>query len=749
MRQEFGDRKCAPQRVAIRIQVSPDKDSRRPRNLALECAGKAMAIAHSLPPRMAFAPKASRLYSKAVAERSGAGKTSLMARRPITPEDLYCMVFVGDPQISPDGSRVLFGRKTINAKNKYVTNLCSIDFAGHLVQWTQGEDGAACGRWSPDGKTIAFVSKRGHPGSQIFLLSTDGGEARCLTDLNEGSISAIQWSPDGKHIAFAFREQVPTRTEAAKKERESKGLSEPPKEIDSVWYRLDGDGYFENQRYSVWVVDIERGFERKLYSAAPDGNYGFDWNPNSQELIVCHTASKRPFAEPPNDQLYRVDLQGSAVRLEGLPKGEKSTPRWSPNGEWIAYAGDVDENDPWGTRNTKLYLVSANGGTPKCLTESADYCLSATTLSDTKEAGFGAAVEWAPDSSGLYTQIGWHGETQLAFVPTEGGIELLTSGRHTMGIGNISKDGRRIAATFGHATKLPEVAVIEAELATGSKVAKILTGLNEELHQEIDLSEPEEIWIDSTDGAKVQAWVMKPIGYLTPRRYPAILQIHGGPHAQYGWAFFHEFQVLAAHGFAVIYSNPRGSKGYGEDFCAAIRGDWGVKDWDDIQSVTRWMQHQPFIHPGQMGVMGGSYGGYMTNWVIGHCQDFAAAITDRCVSNMVSMAGNSDFPFNRDGYFKGVAWGSLEEIKELWRQSPIAYFQNVKTPTLVIHSEGDLRCNVEQGEQVFTALQQQGIESRFVRYPASTSHGMSRMGPPDLRLHRLGEIVNWMSRFLK
>ena len=150
-----------------------------------------------------------------------------------------------------------------------------------------------------------------------------------------------------------------------------------------------------------------------------------------------------------------------------------------------------------------------------------------------------------------------------------------------------------------------------------------------------------------------------------------------------------------------------------------------------------------------MGVLGGSYGGYMTNWIIGHCDDFKAAVTDRCVSNMVSMAGNSDFPFNKDGYFKGVAWGSLEEIKELWRQSPIAYFENVNTPTLVIHSEGDLRCNIEQSEQVFTALQQQGVDSRFVRYPVTTSHGMSRSGPPDLRLHRLNEIGTWMDKYLK
>lgn len=672
-----------------------------------------------------------------------------MPKRPLRAEDLLRIIFVGDPQISPDGKRVLFSRKTISDKNKYVTNLFTVDFDGVLTQWTQGELGAGSGRWSPDGQTIAFVSNREKPASQIYLISTGGGEARKLTSLPEGSIGTFHWSPDGTKIAFSFRDQMPTQTEAAKKERTEKGLSDPPIEIDSVWYRLDGDGYFANERYRLYLVDVSTGEHRKLCEAAADGNYSFSWSPTGTELVVTHTANARPFAEPPNDQVYRIDLEGQAWQLEGLPRGEKSEPRWSPDGRWIAYAGDVDESDPWGTRNTKIYLVSAEGGEPRDLTGHQDYDMAAATLSDTKEAGFGSYLEWAPDNSGLYVQVGHHGATQLGFVKVSGGVELLTEGRHSISLGNVSSDGHRIAALIGDATTLPELAVIEPELGTGKMVAKVLTDLNRAFHDEIRLSEPEEIWLESTDGIMVHAWAMKPIDYLAPKRYPAVLEIHGGPHAQYGWAFFHEFQLLAAQGYVVVYSNPRGSKGYGEAFCGAIRSSWGVKDWDDIQTVTRWMQHQPFIHPGQMAVMGGSYGGFMTNWVIGHTHEFACAITDRCVSNMVSMAGNSDFPFNKDGYFRGVAWGSLEDINELWAQSPISFFQEVKTPTLVIHSEGDLRCNIEQGEQVFTALQQQGIESRFVRYPRSTSHGMSRSGPPDLRLHRLNEIVNWLDRFLK
>ncbi|MCO5296364.1 MAG: S9 family peptidase [Fimbriimonadaceae bacterium] len=671
-----------------------------------------------------------------------------MPKRPIRADDLQRIQFVGDPQVSPDGARVLFAKKHVGENNKYVTNLYTVDRDGNVAQWTQGEAGAGSGRWSPDGDAIAFVSGREKPSAQIFLLSIHGGEARKLTSLPEGSIGGIRWSPDGTKIAFTFREQEPDRTEKAKKEREEKGLSSPPWVMEDIWYRLDGDGYFGPQRHAIYVVEVASGETKKLYDACPIGMYSYDWSPDSTELIVAHSANKRPMAEPPNDQLYRVSLKGQAWMLEGLPKGEKGSVRWSPDGTRIAYAGDVDENDPWGVRNTKLYVVDAKGGDPTCLTAGDDFCLSASTISDTRDSSHSASCEWLPDGKHLVASIGTRGEMQVGLIDAEkGGVTLLTKGWHVIGAGNVSKDGRWLACTFGDAASLDEVALYD--LKERPEWPKRMTDLNQAFYEEIELSVPEEVWLDSTDDVKVQAWVMKPIGYLPPKRYPAVLEIHGGPHTQYGWAFFHEFQVLAAEGYVVVFSNPRGSKGYGEAHCAAIRGDWGNKDWEDIQTVTRWMQHQPYIHPGRIGVMGGSYGGYMTNWVIGHTKEFRAAITDRCVSNMVSMAGSSDFPFNKDGYFGGVAWSSLDKIAPLWRQSPIAYFEGVTTPTLIIHSEGDLRCNIEQSEQVFTALQQEGIESRFVRYPSTTSHGMSRSGPPDLRLHRLGEITRWWGKHLK
>jgi dipeptidyl aminopeptidase/acylaminoacyl peptidase len=312
-------------------------------------------------------------------------------------------------------------------------------------------------------------------------------------------------------------------------------------------------------------------------------------------------------------------------------------------------------------------------------------------------------------------------------------------------LGNLSADAARAALVIADACTPAEVGVGAFVGEAGPLNTRTLTRFNKPLIEEFEISEPEPHWIESADGTKVHVWVLKPAGFKPGRKYPAVLEIHGGPHAQYGETFFHEFQVLAAAGYVVVYSNPRGSKGYGDGHCAAIKGNWGQADWRDVQAVIAFMKALPFVDTARLGVMGGSYGGYMTNWVIAHTHEFAAAITDRCVSNLVSMVGSSDLPLVPGEYWRGNSW---DDTEALWEQSPLKHFGNVKTPTLIIHSEGDLRCNVEQAEQVFAALKLRKIPTRFVRYPSSTSHGLSRSGPPDLRIHRLQQIVSWWKEHL-
>jgi dipeptidyl aminopeptidase/acylaminoacyl peptidase len=667
------------------------------------------------------------------------------SKRLITPEDLLRFHLVSDPQISPDGKSILFTKKHIGDKNSYVSNIWVVSCdGGDPRQFTSGgKDGAA--RWSPDGTRIAFSSGREKPKAQIFIIGASGGEAVALTKFPEGSIGEYQWSPDGTMLAVSFRETEAQWTEAAKKSREESGASTPPHVIDDVYYRLDGDGYFNTARYKLYVVDATTGDHRKVFDKDPLGWFSFSWSPDSKELAIAANTDKNPLAKPWKSRIYRLNIKSSRLTLvPNQADGTRSNVAWSPDGRKIAYAGREGRTPDWGCFNDHLFVIDARTGVTKNLTGHTDYCIAAATLSDTRDAGFGANLRWNPDGSRVFFTLGWHGECHIASVPATGGkLDIHTTGPVEHAMGNFSRNGH-LALCVGSCHEPNEIAI--GTMRRSSLEVEKLTEFNHKLLSELELSRPHSVWLTAVDGWKLQCWVLKPTRMPAGRKAPAILEVHGGPHAQYGVPFFHEFQVLAAQGYVVFYGNPRGSKGYGEEHCNAIKGDWGNKDWLDVQAIMSYMQKQPYVDAKRMGIMGGSYGGYMTNWAIGHTTVFAGAITDRCVSNLVSMAGSSDFPNLPDTYWKGNSWSKPET---LWDQSPLKYLGNAKTPTLVIHSEGDLRCNVEQGEQVFTTLKVLGVPTRFVRYPQSTSHGMSRSGPPDLRLHRLHQIIDWWQTYLK
>lgn len=666
-----------------------------------------------------------------------------MPKRPITREDLLDIVFVSDPQFRPGSHEILFARKHI-AKNKYVTQLYSVEPGGEPKQLTAGEKSAGQGRWCPDSSAIAFVTDRGDE-SQIFLLPTSGGEARQLTKFPEGSLSEYKFSPDGSKIAVLFRPTHPDRTKAAAKKREEENLSTPAWVLTTPYYKLDGDGYFGEMRHGIYIVDVATGEHSKLYEAGPYGFYSFAWAPDGKKLAISHNTSKNPAHKMEPSEIFLVTLDGKATKLSAKG-GNKGNVTFSPSGDRIAYTAQIPDEGTWGAFNQHVWVVGVNGKDNKCLTESDDYCFEAATLSDTKEFAASGLLLWTKDGAGIFTNVAWHGQSHPARIDAaKGGTTLLSEGRRWISINDLSDDGTMFAAAAGDAVTINELCLISIP---SPAEPTFVTKENAKFHAAIKMTPMATEELTAADGSRVQIWVLTPDG--RKQRGPAVLQVHGGPHAQYGELFFHEMQLLAAEGYTVVMSNPRGSKGYGEEHCNAIAADWGNKDWIDIQAVLHWMQHQPTIHSGLIGIMGGSYGGYMTNWAIGQTDEFRAAISDRCVSNMLSMGGNSDFIDENGGYHGPGNWfGTLDDIAGRWRQSPMAYFQNAVTPTLVIHSEGDLRCNVEQGEQVFSALWQRGIETRFARYPSSTSHGLSRSGPPDLRLHRLGEILAWWQRHLK
>ncbi|MBA3726737.1 MAG: S9 family peptidase [Armatimonadetes bacterium] len=658
-----------------------------------------------------------------------------MAKRPISPEDLLRIQVPSDPQLSPDGSMAVFSIKAVGDRNSYVSNLWLFRY-GEVRQLTFGDSSDSSPRWNPDGTGINFVSNRHKPKSQFLRLPLQGGEAFEISDLPEGSIGRYECSPDGAKIAFLFRERESARAKEAEEEREKTGLSEPPRVIETLQWRMDGDGVFGGERFKLCVLDPSAKKHIVVCDKAKDGEYAFCWTPDSSRLLVGFNSSDNPTMEPWQDELFFVDpCTGEMDPLKGYPIGNKSSLSFSPDGAWAAMAYADRTEDNFGTKNASLCVYNPLSGKWKNLTEGSDYDLQVWTLSDVKEPASEAQLLWSKDSQSIHFNLSLEGATQLCKIGIAGGdIEFLTKEAAELSLGSIA--GERIAVVNPTPTSLPEVLIVEnGEPAWRSE-------FNKELLDEIEIAEPEEHWVESEDGTKVQTWVLKPRG---DGPFPAAIEVHGGPHGMYTCCFFIEMQVLAANGYVVVFSNPRGSTGYGEEFARCIMGDWGNKDWADVQAVTRFCKSLPYVDPARVAIMGGSYGGYIVNWAIGHTDEYKCAISDRSVSNLLSKSGNSDYTFVPNGNWPGAAYDDWEM---LWDKSPVKHFGNAKTPTLVIHSEGDLRCNVEQGDQVYTFLKMKGVPTRYVRYPASTSHGLSRSGPPDLRIHRMNEQLRWFSEYL-
>ncbi|MBL9149279.1 MAG: S9 family peptidase [Phycisphaerae bacterium] len=709
-------------------------------------------------------PTRTKRSSKSSARRTAtrAKERATHARRPIDAEDLLCFVGLGDPQMAPDGSRVAFVRTVANDDAKLESSIWMADVGEGAAPraLTRGTKDSMP-RFAPDSRSVAFLRASEGRATQIATIALDGGEARILTRFPEGSFRAISWSPDGKRLLVSHRTTEAEWTTAAKRERERQGKGEPPRIIESRWHRLDGDGWFGNARHQLYIVDARTGNATPIYDGDTLGDADAAWSPDGETIAITTNRHRDALTKPWKSEILLLNVaRGTLTALEGLPIGPKLGVAWSPDGRHLAWAGRVSRDGAYSTENLEVWVapVDKKAASPgrrgraaksaaRSLTHHTDYCLLAPTLSDSTEVAFRPTISWRDDET-LVARVGWHGGGHVMQFSLDGSAPIfLTEGLVEFTVGSVSKDGSRLAALRSTPTELAEAGVVEFDRRRPAATWKSLTSFNGALAKELELVAPTEHWVTADDGHRTHVWVIRP-----PRsapggnaKRPAILQIHGGPHTQYGASFFHEFQLLAARGYVVVYSNPRGSKGYGRDHCAAIRGSWGDRDWADIQAVTEFMRTLPGVDPKRLGIAGGSYGGYMTNWAIGHSKAYRAAITDRCVSNLVSMAGNSDYPLEPGEYWPGSAY---ENAEAMWRMSPIAYFKGVTTPTLIIHSEGDLRCNIEQAEEVHTALCLQHVPTRFVRYPAYTSHGMSRSGPPDMKIHRLRENLAWWKRWL-
>ncbi|TMD40358.1 MAG: FHA domain-containing protein [Chloroflexi bacterium] len=652
---------------------------------------------------------------------------------PITPEDLYRFRWIDHVRLSPDGERVAYQVAWADSNSRQNRSRIVVRrlLDPEPIEPTAGVLRDHSPEWSPDGRKLAFVSKVG-AADQLFVIDLAvGGPAQQLTSVPEG-VSRPQWSPDGTRLAFVG--VVVSDPDAVVDDprppegREQLRRAPVARVVRRLDYKHDGYGYVDGRYHHVFAVSATGGDAKQL----TDGTWDvadFDWSPDSTRLVVSGNAE--PGADLQRElNLYAVDLEANRVRLGG--GFFLGSPIWSPKGEQIAF---IAPNGLDVGLLERVWIVSLGGGGPRCLTADFDLAVNDSVINDMR-AGHATRICWSSEGDRIYFVASGPGVTGVQSVDLEGKV------REEIG-------GRRRIYDFDFANGVFAFCASDASnpgelfMLTQGAEARI-TDLNPWLHDRY-IAEPEQHYFTAPDGWKLEGWVLKPPDHDPSRLYPAVMEIHGGPHAQYGWSFFHELQILAGQGYVVFYMNPRGSDGYGERFRRDVVRDWAGKDYLDLMSsLDQVIERTGYIDANRLGVGGGSYGGFMTNWMIGQTNRFSAAVAMRSISNLVSEYSQHDI----------VLWGVLQlgqppwpDLDELWRRSPIRYVQNIRTPLLLTAGEMDLRCAMSQSEEMFGAMRLLGKTVELVRFPEE-SHDISRNGRPDRRVERLRRIGGWYERFL-
>lgn len=647
--------------------------------------------------------------------------------------------------LSPNGQLLAFTEQWCDfGKKKYFSNLHVLNAkSGESRQWTFGEFGDRSPVWSPDGTKLLFLRvEKGE--DKIYLMSREGGAPECVFHAR-GSIAAAKWAQKGKSIIARFRKADPDEDaeKAIKEGKEPESKAPAARRVTRLFYRLDGDGFFPQERYHLFLIKLADNSVTQLTRGKADAEAPFDVLPDGNTIGFVMNAHRDPDLHPFHQQIFLLNLKTGKRKSLSLEYGAKEAMAFSPDGKYVAYIGHHNLHDAWGVERMHPFVVELRTGAERNLTPKFDRQAIDITIGDLGYGLGGPQLFWGADSKSIYYQVSDEGDTHVARIGLKGG----TPQRVWRAAGQapvLDVQGNSLALIHVDFESLGAVQYC-SNLKSPRPAFKELKRFNTDYIASHEFGKLREVRFKSKDGQPLHGWIVTPPDFRKGKKYPAIIEIHGGPRAQYGRVFFHEMQYLAASGYVVMFTNPRGSQGYGRDFADAITAKWGTVDFHDLMAAADLLEKQSFVDKKRIGVTGGSYGGYLTNIAIGKTQRFKAAVTQRSVVDLHSFVGSSDIGYLDNYEFGGYAWENPEGYKAM---NPLTYVENMHTPLLISHSENDYRCPIEQAEQLFAQLKIRGRTVEFIRFPEEF-HGLSRGGRPDRRVIRLEAIRNWFDRYLK
>jgi len=631
---------------------------------------------------------------------------------------VYGLRSADDPQISPDGGTIVYTLSTPErGKASPLAQLWACDRdGGNARQLTQTGERNSGARWSPDGTQIAFVSDRVSK-SGLFVMSMSGGEARELTRHAQG-ISSLAWSPDGGQIAYVTTVD-PDNVDETTPEADAAPPVRVTRRID---YKQDGRGYLGDKRSQIFVVDAQTG-ERKRVTTTLNDHSGPQWSPDGAKLAVAVSMMNGI-----HSQLALIDVASGAVEHITPEDGNVSTWSWSPEGQRILYTGDTSM-----TWQSDIFVYDIASGETIRLTDDLE-CLPV--------GGEGASAQpvWLDDRQVLFHAIRAGGSGLYVADSERGAVERVVWWQAQHSGMSTDAEKRYVVQSRSAMDSAGQIAVYDMQ----SGEQKIIVDPNVDVLAE----HPAALWerIDVERGGQtIEAWLLKPVDFDESKKYPVILDIHGGPNGFYGYSLSPNHQVLATAGYLVVYSNPRGSSSYGREFTQMVTEDWGGEDFQDLMAVVDEVLKRPYADAERTGITGYSYGGYMTAWTIGQTDRFKAAVCGAPCFDLESMYGTSDISH----VFGELQWGGQPHESTEWyaAHSPSTFAHRATTPTLIIHGEADERCPIGQGEQMFIALKKADCEVEFARYPGA-AHGFRRAGHPEHRRDCWQRTLDWFDAHL-